>query len=175
MSDNVTEKKSKISEEILRIADIVQKDLSIEEKGSTKVIVAKDDTFEKTLPEGQTVEMYKSFGEHLDNFAAGSTKAIGSFATEQVAKGVFNEADGVQSLDASISMWGKNHLEATYTKEITRVNVNPKNPEERVTTTKHGDMRVALKMNATANRGSFKAVRHEVADMASEAFAKSNK
>lgn len=170
------EKKAyKISDEIIRIAEIVEKDLHLTgEKGSQK-IEAKEDTFEKTLPEGHTIEMYQAFGKHLDNFAAGSTRAIGNFATKQIAKGNGNDNDGIVTLDATIGMWDKNALEATYTKEITRTNVNPQNKDEKITTTKHGEMRVAMKMNATANRGAFKAVRSEVSDLAAEAFAKMNK
>lgn len=177
MSDTKTEVKSKIRPEIERIASMVEADLFV---GEDKVVglVAKEgeaNVFERSLPENVTIEQCRAVGEHIDNFASAAGLAFGRFATEQVAKGVYSEKDGRQYLDVEIPLWDKNNLGISYTKEKVHVGKNPKNPDETITTTKQGDMRIALNMNADANRGQLKHVKNAVNDLAAEAFGAINK
>ena len=175
MSEQATEKKSKIASEILRISAVIDNDMTLSDTNGRKGYTLTDETFVKTLPEGQTVDQYRAMGEHLDNVVAGSNHAFGVRAGKDIAACNFNKDEDLETLDMHMPLWGKNFIESTYTKELVRTNVNPQNKEEKIVTTKHGDIRTALKMNASQNRGQLKHVRNEVSDMAADAFAKANK
>ena len=174
MSDKETEKKSKISDEIRRIAGVVEQEAKLEEVSGRKTFVS-DTAFEKTLPEGHTIKQYEDCFDHVDNFVAGSNLAFGKLAGDAIARGEFNQDEDLKTLNMHIPIWNKNFIESCYTDVITRTNVNPQNKDEKITTTKHGEIRTAVKLNATQNRGQLKQVRSEISELAAEAAAKLNK
>lgn len=171
----MSEQKSKINAQVQSLTEIWEKAIEVTETNGKWAATAAEDTFANNLPEGQTIEQYKAMGEHIDNTVSAVANAYGRIATKAVAEGKCVEADGRRTLDLEAVLWGKNRLNVAYTAEKTNVTKNPRNPEEIITTVKHGDMRVQLEMNADANRGQLKAVKQEINDLAAEAFAAGNK
>lgn len=171
----MSEQKSKISSEVQALTDIWDKAISIVEDSGKFSAIAAEKTFAENLPEGQTIEQYEAMGKHLDNTASAVANAFGRIATRAAAKGQINKVDDRNVIDFETALWGKNKLGIAYTQEKTDVTRNPKKPDETITTTKHGDMRISLEMNADANRGQLKAVKNEINDLAAEAFAAVNK
>lgn len=141
-----------IKTDVIAVKDIAKANMTVD--SASGAVVLAEGTFEKTLPEGLTVETYKAHNKHRDTYLAGVHMAVGELGLEA------SEAN--KNLD-QVSLT-TNILADTFTTKVkrTRVGRNPAKPGEEVTT--HGASSSNYTVNGAANKGQLKQVRLSITD-----------
>lgn len=140
---------SDISAKTIELSEQLKNDVVINDKG----IEVTKDAYEKTLPEGITMDTVQQLQQHDTNFVAAACKAVGEKAFEHM-----KDNKDVKQMSAQVNM-GNNTLATTIQRE--RQYPNP----EGGTSTTYGSMTPRITVGATGNRGDLKKVKSMVADM----------
>lgn len=121
-----------------------------------------DGIYEKTLPEGLTMDLAEKFVEHRSTFVAAGGLAAGRFAFEMMKKDT-----GLEQVTAELPMAGKDMVE--YLIERQTQSQNPQNREEKVTS--YGVLTTKVTTaGVSSNSGQLGAVRKELKKVAAEAL-----
>ena len=147
-----------IKPEVQVISDFVKDQLTIGENG---IITVAADAYEKSLPEGMTMEPLLAHLNHRDNFIAGCADAAG-------AKGVeIMKADKTVTSTSFEAQWGTDVFGAVT--HGSRSFPDPQNPEgDKIV--KYGATTLKYTAHGAQNKGQLKQVFNGLSALAEEAL-----
>jgi len=145
---------SDIKDSIRALADKLRADMTITETGAVETPT---DLFEKTLPEGITMDQVKSMQDHQSELVTAAGLALGEMGME-----AFKGDKRLDQVNVSITA-GKDSIAGTFqrSKEV-RAGINPDDGMM----TKYGILSMKVSVNAHANKGSLKKVRTYLSEQA---------
>ena len=147
-----------IKPEVQAVSDFVKHVLTIDDTGTT---VTPADAYEKTLPEGMTMEPLLQHMNHRDNFIAGVAHAAGELGIDFMAKNPEVKSTSFEAQWGSDVFSGVIHGQRTFP--------NPQNPEgDKIV--KYGSTRVGYTANGAQNKGQLKQVFNSLSALAEEAL-----
>lgn len=139
---------------IISLSDNLKANITL---GDAGVFTVSKDAFEKTLPEGLTMDTFKRVGDHLTNVSAALYLAVGEVAID--AK--------VDNASANLPINKCMGLSASYRKKYQVPNGNMEAPGM---VPAYGGVQIALKFTGGKTRGEMKVVKRHVTALATEAF-----
>ena len=149
-----------INSTILNISEIIAGQLQCD--ANLGSINAAEDTFQKTLPEGLTMEMVNKVANHNTNFVAGATHAFGTAAMQ-----LMKDNSKLDTVIGSMNMGGEDQLSLNYMRSK---EMHIPGKDEKIT--KYGVTTVSYEVKAGKNGGELKKVRTELNELALAAFGK---
>jgi hypothetical protein len=144
---------------VQRIADIMNKELSIDKTG---VPTVGEGLFEKTLPENLTMDVCENVGNHNSDFIAAGAHTTGMLAVSAMKAG-----KNLTEVAVTIPMSGKDSVDYRVLREKTFPGVGGSEP-----VTKHGVVQTSYDCYAGSNKGGLKAARDMVAEHAATTLGK---
>lgn len=145
-----------IPDVVNQLADTLKAEMNLGDNG---VIEVTKDAFEKTLPEGLTMETYIESHNHRDNVLAAMGKVTGEIGVEAMK----TDKD-LKQVTASMAIH-KDTMASTFQRERQIPNA------EGGTSTSYGLLRSNYMANGAANKGSLKKVKAHLSALGREAFA----
>lgn len=154
-------KKTEIKAEILAMSDIIHKSLTVNKKEGS--VTAADDIYEKTLPEGLTMDTVNAVGDHLKTFVPAAAHAFGKSAFEAM-----KAHKGTERVLTDIHLGKNDKLSlASDRKSVTHP---PGDATKEIVT--YNRVTVSLDLRAGKSGSQLKAVRSEMNELAMAALSK---
>lgn len=154
----MAEEKKDLHEEVQKLADVLVKGIAVKADGTTEV---QKDLYTANLPEGLTEETVKSVSKYNSTFVAAGAKAVGQLAVEAMAK-----HKAVDSVSASLSMTGRDHVDFTVHRQ--KEYPNPAGGDKIV---KKGVVDASLHVQGGVTKaGQLKIAREQIAELALKAL-----
>lgn len=147
-----------INDTIISISTTVAANLTGDK--DTGSITAAADTYEKTLPQGLTMDIVNQVAEHNTNFVAGATHAFG-----QMAMGLMSENKKLDTVIGQMTMGGEDSLNLHYTRSK---EMHVPGKDDKIT--KYGVTNITYEVKAGKNGGELKKVRTQLNELAFAAF-----
>jgi hypothetical protein len=129
-------------------------------------VTAADDIYQQCLPENLTMDTVLEVRRQDGDFIAATASAVGRYAIELMKKDPKRD-----EVTARFDMGGKDSTTHTVVRSKTFSNSFAKEGEPKEVT-KHGVVTTTVEYQHTRNVGDLKAVKKEIADLASAAFSK---
>lgn len=144
---------SNIKPEIRSLADSLKEGMKFEDG----IFKLDDNTYEKTLPEGLTMDMVEKHQDHTTDLVAALGLALGERSNE-----VFKEDKRLEETSVEITA-GKDIIGGVYqrSREV-RAGISADSGK----TVKYGILSMKVGVNAHANKGSLKKVRNHLSEEA---------
>jgi|ERR1035437_6215901 hypothetical protein len=156
-----TVKTPELKPAVIAISTEMQKGITIDAKAGSSV--AKEDIYEKTLPEGLTLDIATKLSDHNANFVAAGAHAFGTLAVAAMSK-----APKCEKLALEVPMAGKDSV--TYNIDRFKDTVNHLGNGE--TVRKFGVVNASVEIRAGKNGGQLKNARAIIAQLGMEALKK---
>lgn len=157
---------SEVKQAILDLAATIKPMFTLAENG---VVVASDDLYEKTLPEGVTVDQIKAIQQHNTALVAATAMAVGELSVD-----AFKADKDLQRVSAEFSAVGdKISATVTRSREYPAGGI-PKEGEVRdpnAKITKYGVIDAGYEVVSNGNKGELKKVRAHIAALAASVLA----
>lgn len=148
------EAKKELKDEVKTLAAALTKGITVKADGTTDV---QKDLYTANLPEGLTEDTVKAVSTYNSTFVAAGAKAVGTLAVEAMAK-----HKAVDSVSASLSMTGRDHVD--YTVHRQKEYPNPAGGDKIV---KKGVVDASLHVQGGVTKaGQLKIAREQIAELA---------
>lgn len=144
-----------LKDNVLLIAQQIEAAMAIDAK--TGIITTAADIYEKTLPDGLTLDIAKAVHTHDTNFVAGAAHAAGAIAVAAMKS--HKKLDNAETV---IQMVGKNVLSLNV--ERSHTYANPQDKENPIV--KHGVVTIAYDVVADNNAGQLKIAKSIISELA---------
>lgn len=148
-----------LKEDVLALSKTIEKSMGIDKK--TGIVTTETDIYEKTLPEGLTLDVVNAVESHNGKFIAASAHAIGNIAISAMKSN-----KDLETAETVVKMAGKNSLGLNV--DRTRTYPNPQDKDKPIV--KHGVVTVNYDIVADHNSGQLKAARSIIGDLAAAAL-----
>ena len=130
---------------------------------NTGALTVPADTFDRTLPEGHTREMYEQVQGHITQLVAAS-----ALATKNKGLEILKENKGLDKIEFTLPIVGKDNITVVFDRSRQVPDRSPDNTGG--VRTQFGTTRVGYNVYGTETRGELKKIKNEGMEQASAAF-----
>ena len=155
----MTEKKSKLNENVSKLAEAIYAEMEVSSEGAASV---KSNVYVTNLPDGITEEVVEDLSKYNKEFVAAGTMAFGKKAIEAMSGSKLDRAV------CQIGMGKHDHVDLV----MDRSKVYQNHLAGGAEVVKYGAMTVGYEVNAGKHSGQLKAVLNEIKELAAAALAK---